>query len=753
MPNSLLLLAYPNVDEVLTAFMWSPGYEMPVPYAGDAELTQIFSSINATHYKLVYRCVGCLTWDHEGTTGNVSTSAGYALAGWCLASTSPGNPDCPTDVTLIQHDYQSLFRANFDENAAHEEYEEWAAMATATVPGQCETTAPPLPTGTGIPVPTGTSYDYVVIGGGAGGLPMADKLSETGASVLLLEKGPPSTGQWGGEIGPEWIKPQGLTRFDVPGLCNEIWVNSAGIACRDTDQMAGCILGGGTAINAGMWWNPVPKDWDYNFPEGWKASDMEGPAERVFSRIPGTTVPSQDGELYYQEGFNVIASGLEAAGWENLDLNSEPARKNHTYGHGPFMFEGGERGGPLATYLATANARSNFEMWTNTAAKKVVRTGGHITGVVVENYQGDGYVGTVNLTPGTGRVILSAGTFGSAKLLFRSGIGPADQLEVVQASTLDGETMIGENSWIYLPVGENLEDHTNTDVVISHPDVVHYDFYEAYDEPNATDAEMYLSKSTAPLTQSQADQTDDRAGILAQAAPNIGPLFFDEITGADGIVRQLQWTARVEGGHEIPNGNAMVMSQYLGRGAVSRGRMTITPALNTQVTDADVPYLKNAEDIEAVITGLENLQSALSGIEGLVWEYPAEGVTAREHVEGMLVATSNRRANHWIGTAKMSLSDGRKDDGDGVVDTNTQVYGTDNLFVVDASIFPGMVTTNPSAYIVTAAERAAELILGMMAPDPNPKFGQCNGRNWTGSFDCVDGATCQFQNEWYWQCL
>lgn len=39
---------------------------------------------------------------------------------------------------------------------------------------------------------------------------------------------------------------------------------------------------------------------------------------------------------------------------------------------------------------------------------------------------------------------------------------------------------------------------------------------------------------------------DDRSGILAQAAPNIGPVFFDEITGSDNIVRSLQWTARVE---------------------------------------------------------------------------------------------------------------------------------------------------------------------------------------------------------------
>lgn len=51
--------------------------------------------------------------------------------------------------------------------------------------------------------------------------------------------------------------------------------------------------------------------------------------------------------------------------------------------------------------------------------------------------------------------------------------------------------------------------------------------------------------------------------------------------------------------------------------------------------------------------------------------------------------------------------------GTAVVDTNTQVYGTDNIFIVDASIFPGMPSTNPSSYIVAAAERAADLILAL----------------------------------------
>ena len=72
-----------------------------------------------------------------------------------------------------------------------------------------------------------------------------------------------------------------------------------------------------------------------------------------------------------------------------------------------------------------------------------------------------------------------------------------------------------------------------------------------------------------------------------------------------------------------------------------------------------------------------------------------------------------RRANHWMGTAKMGTDSALMANGTAVVDTNNKVYGTDNIFVMDASIFPGQVTTNPSALIVTASEHASERILAL----------------------------------------
>ncbi|KAI1800067.1 putative cellobiose dehydrogenase [Daldinia bambusicola] len=544
-------------------------------------------------------------------------------------------------------------------------------------------------------VPTSQTWDYIIIGSGAGGIPLADRLSEAGHTVLLLEKGPPSTGIWGGNLKPKWLENSTLTRFDVPGLANEIWFNPTGVVCTDVDQMAGCLLGGGVAVNSGLWWKPHPADWDYNWPEGWKSSDLVEATERLFERIPGTTHPSMDGKLYLQQGFEVLASGLNASGWEFLVPNEHPDRKNRTFGHSTHMFSNGERGGPLATYLVDASQRKEFTLWMNTTARRVIREGGHATGVEIEcSKNAAGHAGMVSVTPGTGRVILSAGAFGSAKLLFRSGIGPKDQLNVVKNSTADNETMISEESWIELPVGYNLIDHVGTDIEVAHPEVVFYDFYGAYRNPILNDTQIYL---------------ENRTGILTQAAPNLGPIFWEIIPGADGIDRHLHWQARVDGTRRT----SMTITQYLGTGSTSRGRMVITPQLNTRVSVP--PYLRDANDKEAIIEGLERVRKYFAPISNLTWVRPTASQTSKQFIDSIPAIPAVRCANHWVGTAKMGLDDGRVANGTSVVDTNTKVYGTDNLFVVDASIFPGMMTGNPSAMIVAAAEHAAKRILALPA--------------------------------------
>ena len=461
---------------------------------------------------------------------------------------------------------------------------------------------------------------------------------------------------------------------------------------------------------------------------------MVAATSRVFARIPGTDLPSKDGKRYLLQGFNVVKSGLLAAGWKSVTANNVPSEKNRTFCHTPYMFENGERGGPQATYLVSSKARPNFKLWLNTTVEKISRTNGHATGLVVKATNNGGYVGEIKLTPVTGRVILSAGAFGTPKLLFRSGIGPTDQLNVVKSS-IEGPSMINSSYWINTPVGYNLDDHLNTDLVLSHPNVTYYDWPASWTTPITADRDLYFNQ---------------RSGPFAQSAPNIGPIMFEEIKGPDNIVRQFQWQARVEGSRGQPNGNTMTVSVWLGRGKVSRGRATISSRLNMEVST--IPF-GDVNDMATLAKAIDNMVAALKPVGGLTWLLPAPGTTGAQYLATVPLTLSSigeRRSNHWIGTAKMGTDSGVQG-GTAVVDTNTKVYGTDNIFVVDASIFPGMVTTNPSALIVTAAEKASEKILALPYPVPIVKWQQCGGINYLGSQVCVTGTTCTFGNPYYWQ--
>ena len=65
-------------------------------------------------------------------------------------------------------------------------------------------------------------------------------------------------------------------------------------------------------------------------------------------------------------------------------------------------------------------------------------------------------------------------------------------------------------------------------------------------------------------------------------------------------------------------------------------------------------------------------------------------------------------AYHPSCTCKM----GADDDPDAVLDANCRVRGTEQLRVVDSSIFPTITNGNLNAPTIMAAERAADLIAG-----------------------------------------
>ncbi len=124
---------------------------------------------------------------------------------------------------------------------------------------------------------------------------------------------------------------------------------------------------------------------------------------------------------------------------------------------------------------------------------------------------------------------------------------------------------------------------------------------------------------------------------------------------------------------QLTGAASMTVTQYLGTGTLSRGRMTITKQLNTVVSTA--PYLRDSHDREAVILGINSLRAALKDVSNLAWISPradqateqfVDSVSGSPHkhgqsvgnmlTQGKIPATPARRcSNHWIGKSSWSL--------------------------------------------------------------------------------------------------
>ena len=126
-----------------------------------------------------------------------------------------------------------------------------------------------------------------------------------------------------------------VTIFDVPALRSFISETpGANAFCADTAAQAGCILGGGTAVNGMIFIRPAQRDFD-DFPEGWRWDDVSDAAERLYERNPVTLYPSADGEYYDGTLFDIASASFESNGWTNIDAIEHPDEKHMMFSRAP----------------------------------------------------------------------------------------------------------------------------------------------------------------------------------------------------------------------------------------------------------------------------------------------------------------------------------------------------------------------------------------------------------------------------------
>ena len=522
-----------------------------------------------------------------------------------------------------------------------------------------------------------TLWDVIVVGSGPAGVIVASRLSENATkNVLLLEGGGPSYGITGGTERPQWLAGTGLSRVDVPGLYLSIFSSPTNMTCgSNLNAFGGCTIGGNSAINAGLFFEPPSSDFDTYFPAGWKHADLLPSITRLYQTQISSDNTSPDHMRYLQSGYTAAKNWLVTnAGYAEVDINANAASKTKVFGHPIYDYNNGQRGGPVISYMQTALKRSNFHLQSGAWVQRVIRNGNVATGVVANV----GGVSTTFSLSAKGRVIISGGALKSPELLMKSAIGdPAVLTRLQQANKLGG---VPSSSWINnTAVGAGLFDNPNTFIELSSPSVASYVY--AYDNPPASDETLYLQSRSGPYA-------------LASEVS----VFWDSVQHQDGTFAGMQGTIGSAGYSGYTNNGTITLNIYGTSGLKSSGRVVLDSNF-VPGPSSDV-YYSNPQDAQDIATYISRIFAKLPG-SGLTPLNLAQSSTVAQIVQYITTYSPYARGqvNHWSSSCRFGAC----------VDTNTTVVGMRNLHVVDGSIVPPL-TVNPQMGIMIAAERAVELI-------------------------------------------
>ncbi|KAL1304900.1 hypothetical protein AAFC00_003818 [Neodothiora populina] len=683
MTGPLLVVAWPNSGEVVASFRKAGGYVTPPVYSGNGVSMMPIEKgtfVNSTHFSYTFLCRGCITGD---SLSFPKTSSG-SVFGWAYSDAAVTNPSSQNSALSYHSAGFGEFDLNFT-SARSAQYSTWAAMASVATTSSGNNTTGATGSNSTVSAANVTAtvsnvtYDYIIAGSGPAGIIVADRIAETGASVLLLERGGASTYASGGRSVMSWNNT--VTQYDVPAMGYYLTSsNDTSEYCTDTASMAGCLLGGSTMVNALMFVHPQEIDFDDKWPTGWKWQDVASSAEKLYQRNPGTISPSADGHRYDQAAYDVLSQFFSNNGWSSVNALEQPNEKHNVFSHPPWNIQNGLRAGPVMTYLPHAQQFPNFKLQLHTKVIRAVRNGSYVSGVEVEGSKGARQIIKVN--PG-GKVILSSGSLSTPRVLFNSGIGPAAQIQTVQSGST-AVTLPSKAEWINLPVGQGIKDHP----------IITLKF-----KTNSAIRSLYQNDFLVPALNETAMFAHGN-GALVQAGQRFN--FWTSVKTSDGSTRYVQGTCN------SPSTGVVKIKVYLTHGVTSTGVLGITADGATELTTA--PYLNTAMDKEAMSGFIDQLIAYSKTANSTLTYVPS---TTSGNETGADLLSTYVSGSHFVGSAKMGTDDGRKNNGTSVVDLNTKVYGTDNLFVVDASFHPDLPTGNTQAIVMVAAEAAAAKILAL----------------------------------------
>lgn len=529
-----------------------------------------------------------------------------------------------------------------------------------------------------------THYDYVIVGAGAAGCVVANRLTaDPGTSVLLLEAG-------GRDWSPLIHMPVGFTKLSGPRV-NWMFstVPQAQLGGREMWYPQGRVLGGSTSINAMIyirgqhedydrWAELGNKDWSFEnvLPFFRRAErnerlndDYHGSdgAMNVTEQVQHNPLSKAFVRAAQELGVPFIAdfNGAVQEGVSWYDVTQKNARRESA----------------STAYLGSIRHRRNLTVQTHALATRVLVEGGRAIGL---EYQLKGKPTTVYADR---ELVLSGGAVNSPRLMLLSGIGPAQELHAL------GIPVVHD-----LPgVGKNLQDHMDVYLTAETTPV-------SYNESDRPDKALlaglqYLTTRTGPVTASVCE-----AGMFVRST--------DAVETPDIQMHALPAYVIDHGRLRVKGHGMTINTCHLRPRSV--GTVTLRSADPAAHPAIDPNFLDDPYDWDASIAGFHWGREMLhtKAFAPFVRKEFMPGADIRSDSEVRdYIRRWAKTDYHPVGSCKMGSDDMA------VVDEQLRVHGVEGLRIIDASIMPTLISGNTQATSIMIGEKGAHHVLrGTAAP-------------------------------------